>query len=170
MTFIKFLIWKLKNTSSNYWVLMLLKIFVRIFGIITFVYLFNFFSKATLQEQEDCYKAASAVFYLAFFVFLDNVIKVSSSFILSEKLVKPLNIMKWIPFLMMIYLIYSSIVINYNHLLAVDFSKPSFIWAEVTPLIIMPNLSFIIISILVFYASAILNKNKELKQENDLTI
>ncbi|MFC3559405.1 hypothetical protein [Pedobacter jamesrossensis] len=147
-----------------------IKIFIRIFGILTFINLLNFFSKADFLFQGDYYRAVSEVFYLAFFVFLDSIIKVSSFFTLSEKLVKPLNIIKWIPFLMMCYLIYSSVLINSNRLNNIDFSRPTFIWTEIMPFIIIPNLGFIIISMLIFYASAILNRNKELKQENDLTI
>ncbi|WP_157263824.1 hypothetical protein [Pedobacter sp. Leaf176] len=78
--------------------------------------------------------------------------------------------MKWIPFLMMVYLIYSSVVINYNVLSRIDFSTPAFLWSDIAPLVVIPNLSFIIITILIFFASAVLNANKKLKEENDLTI
>lgn len=170
MTFIKFTNWKLKNTISNFWALVLIKVFVRIFGILTFLYLLNFLSKASFHNQHDYYTTVSGIFYLAFFVFLDNVVKVSSSFVLSEKLVKPLNVMKWIPFSMMIYLMYSSVIINQNNLSGVDFTKPTFLWSDLAPLIIIPNLSFIVITILIFFASAVLNANRKLKEENDLTI
>ena len=170
MTFIKFTNWKLKNTVSNFWTLVLIKIFVRVFGILTFLYLLNFFSKASFHNQSDYYTTVSGIFYLAFFVFLDNVVKVSSSFVLSEKLVKPLNVMKWIPFSMMVYLIYSSVIISQINLSGIDFTKPTFLWSEVAPLIIIPNLSYIIITILIFFASSVLNTNRKLKEENDLTI
>jgi len=170
MTFIKFTNWKLKNTGSNFWTLLLIKIFVRIFGIFTFLHLLNFFSKASFHNQSDYYTTVSGIFYLAFFVFLDNVVKVYSSFVLSEKLVKPLNVMKWIPFSMMIYLVYSSVIINQNNLSGIDFNNPTFLWSDIAPLIIIPNLSFVIITILIFFASAVLNANRKLKEENDLTI
>ncbi|KQR70344.1 hypothetical protein ASF92_10185 [Pedobacter sp. Leaf176] len=170
MTFIRFANWKLKDTFFNFGVLILIKIFIRIFGILTFLYLLSFLAKASFHNQLDYYTTISCVYYLVFFVFLDNIIKVSPSFVLSDKLVKPLNFMKWIPFLMMVYLIYSSVVINYNVLSRIDFSTPAFLWSDIAPLVVIPNLSFIIITILIFFASAVLNANKKLKEENDLTI
>ncbi len=171
MTFLKYPVYKTKNNiSSNFWKLIFLKIFVRVFGILTFLYLLNFFATATFELLKDYYTAVSVIFYLSFFVFLDNMIKVSSSFLLSEKLAKPLRLLKWIPFLMMVFLMYSSVVINQNELSKISFATPAFLWKNVAPVIIIPNISFIMITILIFFVSAVLDNNSKLKQENDLTI
>jgi hypothetical protein len=170
MTFIKFLVWKIKNTSSNYWTLLLLKIFVRLFGMFTIFYALNFMAKSEFRVQQDYYSLVSSLFYILFFVFLDSIIKVSAAFSLSEKIIKPLNMLRWVPLLMIVYLLYSSVIINQIALNAIDFSTPSFLYNIIIPLLIIPNLSYIIITILIFYSSAILNRNKKLKEENDLTI
>jgi|GEM_PF-1219933 len=170
MTFLKFIIWKIKTTSSNYWMLLGLKIFVRIFGMITLLYTMNLLVKVNTSNPEHLHKAISSVFYLAFFVFLDTKTKVSSGFSLSEKIVKPINILKWLSLLIVGYLIYLKIEINAVGLSAVDLSTPAFLFTKIWPVVIIPNLSFIIITVLILYASAILNRNKRLKEENDLTI
>jgi hypothetical protein len=150
--------------------LLLLKIFVRLFGMITFLYLINFSAKANFHQLDDLYISISSIFYLMFFVFLDSIIKVSAKFSLSEKLIKPLNILKWIPLIATFYLIYLKIEINKIELSAVNLSTPAFLFTKIWPIVAIPNLSFIIITILIFYTSAILNRNKKLKEENDLTI
>ncbi len=170
MTIIKFLIWKLKNINKNTWLLLVLKVFVRLLGIFNFIYLLNFLSKSVLNEQRDYYIIISSIFYISFFVFLDSIIKVSASFSLSEKIVRPLNLLKWFPLLLTMYLVYSSLLIHEVDLNKIDYKTPAFLWTKISPLIITPNLSFIIITILIFFASTILNTNKKLKEENDLTI
>ena len=167
MTFIKFLIWKIKNTSSNYWMVLLLKIFIRIFGMLTFLSLLTGISFFDLTNR---YNSIGSIFYVMFFVFLDSIIKVSPQFSLSEKLVKPLNALKWLPLLTVIYLIYLKIAINKAALYSVDFSSPAFLFKEIWPRVIIPNLGFIIITLVIFYTSGTLNRNKRLKEENDLTI
>ena len=69
MTFLKFIIWKIKNMSSTYWMLLVLKIFVRIFGMITLLYTMNLLVKVNTNNPEHLHNAISSVFYLAFFVF-----------------------------------------------------------------------------------------------------
>ena len=170
MTFIKFLVWKIKNISSNFWMLLGLKTFVRIFGMITFLYLINFNAKANFYRLDDLYILISSIFYLMFFVFLDSIIKVSAKFSLSEKIIKPLNNLKWVPLIATIYLVYLKIEINKIELSTVNLSTPAFLFTKIWPIVAIPNLSFIIITVLVFYTSAILNRNKKLKEENDLTI
>jgi len=170
MTIIKFLILKLGNINRNIWPLLVLKIFVRLLGIFNFIYLLDFLSKSKFDKHQDYYIIISSIFYISFFVFLDNIIKVSASFSLSEKIVRPLNILKWFPLILTIYLVYSSILINEANLSSIDYRTPTFLWTGISPLIIIPNLSFIIITILIFFASGILNANKRLKEENDLTI
>jgi len=170
MTFFKFIIFGMKNMSSTFWMLLGLKISVRIFGLITFLYFMNLLANADIQNSESLYKAISSFFYLMFFVFLDTNTKVSSGFSLSEKIVKPLNILKWLPLLIVGCLTYLKMDINAAELSAVDLSTPAFLFNTIWPVVVIPNLSFIIITILILYASVILNRNKRLKEENDLTI
>lgn len=170
MNVIKFLTWKLKTSSSNYWMLLGLKVFVRLFGMITLLYTVNILAKDDLSNLDERHKVISSIFYLFFFVFLDSLIKVSSGFSLSEKIAKPLNILKWLPFLIASYLIYLKTATNEAAFNSTDLNSPAFLFTKLWPLIVIPNLSFIIITVLIFYTSAILNRNKELKKENDLTI
>lgn len=170
MTFLKFLILKLRTTSSNYWMLLGLKAFARIFCMITFLYAINVLAKTDFFNLENRYGAISSIFYLMFFVFLDSIIKVSSESSPPEKMVNSLNILKWLPLIISFYLIYLKIEINKMELSLVEFDTPAFLFTKIWPVVVIPNLSFIIITLLIFYTSAMLNKNKKLKEENDLTI
>ncbi|MFC4141722.1 hypothetical protein [Pedobacter mendelii] len=170
MTFIKYLLWKLKNTSSNYWLLLGLRIFVRLLGVTTMFYFLDVLRFPIDSGTKYLYTFISTLFYLLFFIFLDWYLKVFSNEELKDKGVKWLNILKWMPLLFCFSLVYLTVQSNSFSWPENASSKIIYSYSKVWPAIFVPNLSFIIITTLVFYSSAILNRNMELKQENDLTI
>lgn len=89
---------------------------------------------------------------------------------LKYKGLKWLNILKWVPLLFCFSLVYLTAQSNSFSWPEDASAKIIQVYSKVWPAIFVPNLSFIIITTLVFYSSAILNRNMELKHENDLTI
>jgi hypothetical protein len=170
MTFLKFLFFKLRNTSANYWTILCLRIFVRLLGISAMFHFLFFLGSKVVSEAKYLYDFVSTVFYILFFVFLDWYLKVSSKKELKNNGLKWLNMLKWIPLCFVITLVYLTIRLNMfawpNEVVAYIIYSYTKVW----PAVFVPNLSFIIITTLVFYTSAILKRNKDLKEENDLTI
>jgi len=170
MTFLKFLFFKFKNTSANYWPILGLRIFVRLLGITMAIYLLNFFDSMHFTSTKDLYNFISTVFYVLFFVFLDDYLKSLLREGLKPGQFRWINILKWVPFIFTLLLIYLTVLLSHFEWPGVTVDDIKYIYNHVWPTVFVPNLSFIIITLLVFYASAILNRNKQLKEENDLTI
>jgi len=170
MTFVKFIIWKIKNSSSSYWILLGLRIFVRLLGFTTMFYFLDVLRFPIDNGAKYFYTLISTLFYLLFFIFLDRYLKVFSNEELKDKGLKWLNILKWVPLLFSFSLVYLTAQSNSFSWPENASAKIIYSYSKVWPAIFVPNLSFIIITTLVFYSSAILNRNMELKNENDLTI
>jgi len=170
MTFLRFLLFRLKNISANYWMILALRFFVRLLGIITVFYFLVCLDSERANALKYSYNLISTVFYVLFFVFLEWYLKTSLKNDLKNDVLKWLNILKWVPLCLTFILVCLTVKLS------------SFIWPQeiveyviysytrVWPMVFVPNLSFIIITLLIFYASAILVRNEQLKQENDLTI
>ena len=170
MTFLKFLFLRLKNVPVNYWVILTLRFFVRLLGVITVFYFLVCLDSERANGTKYLYNLISTVFYALFFVFLEWYLKASLKNDQKNEVLKWLNILKWVPLCVTVILVCLTAKLN------------SFIWPKETveyiiysytrvwPMVFIPNLSFIIITLLIFYASAILVSNKQLKEENDLTI
>lgn len=170
MTFLRFVYSRVKTTNSNYWMLLSLRIFVRLMGVTTMFYFLSSLNQFQADDINFMYGFISTVFYILFFVFLDWYIKVSLKSEFSRQGQKWLNILKWIPLLFCLVLIYLTSQLNVFSWPGGLSNRVIYSYMKVWPAIFVPNLSFIIITLLIFYTSAILNRNKQLKEENDLTI
>lgn len=170
MTFLRFVFSRVKSTSSNYWMLLSLRIFVRLMGVTTMFYFLGFLSQFKGDDQNFMYGFISTIFYLLFFVFLDWYIKVSTKAEFSSNGLRWLTWLKWIPLLFCITLIYLTSELNVFSWPGRISDQVIYSYMKVWPAIFVPNLSFIIITLLIFYTSAILNRNKQLREESDLTI
>jgi len=143
-----------------------LRFFVRLLGAITVFYFLVCLDSDRANGTKYLYNLISTIFYALFFVFLEWYLKA----LLKNDVLKWLSILKWVPLCLTVILVCLTTKLN------------SFIWPKETieyiiysytrvwPMVFIPNLSFIIITLLIFYASAILARNKQLKEENDLTI
>ncbi|KQM78599.1 hypothetical protein ASE74_13970 [Pedobacter sp. Leaf216] len=170
MTFLKFLIFKLKNSSASYWKILSLRIFVRLLGMITVFYFLVCFDADRNNGPKYWYSLTSTFFYALFFVFLEWYLKASLKHDLKDNLLKWLNILMYVPLCFTLILI--SLTAK-NNLFAWPKEIIEYIiyaYTRVWPMVFIPNMSFIIITLLIFYASAILKRNEVLKLENDLTI
>lgn len=170
MTFLKVVLLKLKNKSSNYWIIAGLRIFVRLLGTLTMIYWLTVIDKLFNFNSKNLYDFLSTTFYLLFFVFLDWYIKTSLNNDLRNNALRWLNILKWIPFGFAVVLVYLSFQFNSFSWSQKIVENIIYSYTKVWSIVFIPNLSFIIITILIFYTSAILSRNKSLREENDLTI
>lgn len=170
MTFTKSISFMAKNKSSNHLVIFVLRILIRIFGSLTALHWLNILDKLFHYTVNNLYDVLSTSFYLLFFIYLDWYVKVSSNSNFKNNSLKWLDILKWIPLgfvLLLISLSFQSSVFAWPQKTA---DTIIYSYTKVWSFVFMPNLAFIIITILIFYTSAVLNSNKKLKEENDLTI
>lgn len=170
MTFLKIVFFKLKKKSNNYWMIAGLRIFVRLLGTLTMIYWLTVIDKLFNFSLKNLYDFLSTSFYLLFFVFLDWYIKTSLSNNLKNSALKWLNVLKWMPLGFVIALVYLSFQFNSFSWTQKIVENIIYSYTKVWSMVFIPNLSFVIITILIFYTSAILTRNKSLKEENDLTI
>lgn len=170
MTFLKVVLLNVKNKSSNYWIIAGLRIFVRLLGTLTMIYWLTVIDKLFNYNSKNLYDFLSTTFYLLFFVFLDWYIKTSLNNDLRNNALRWLNILKWIPLGFVVILVYLSFQFNSFSWSQKIVETIIYSYTKVWSMVFIPNLSFIIITILIFYTSAVLNSNKKLKEENDLTI
>ncbi len=170
MTFLKVVLLNVKNKSSNYWIIAGLRIFVRLLGTLTMIYWLTVIDKLFNYSSKNLYDFLSTTFYLLFFVFLDWYIKTSLNNDLRNNALRWLNILKWIPLGFVVILVYLSFQFNSFSWSQKIVENIIYSYTKVWSMVFIPNLSFIIITILIFYTSAILSRNKSLREENDLTI
>jgi len=170
MTFLKVVLLNVKNKSSNYWIIAGLRIFVRLLGTLTMIYWLTVIDKLFNYSSKNLYDFLSTTFYLLFFVFLDWYIKTSLNNDLRNNALRWLNILKWIPLGFVVVLVYLSFQFNSFSWSQKIVENIIYSYTKVWSMVFIPNLSFIIITILIFYTSAILSRNKSLREENDLTI
>jgi len=170
MTFLKVVLSNVKNKSSNYWIIAGLRIFVRLLGTLTMIYWLTVIDKLFNYSSKNLYDFLSTTFYLLFFVFLDWYIKTSLNNDLRNNALRWLNILKWIPLGFVVVLVYLSFQFNSFSWSQKIVENIIYSYTKVWSMVFIPNLSFIIITILIFYTSAILSRNKSLREENDLTI
>lgn len=170
MTFLKVVLSNVKNKSSNYWIIAGLRIFVRLLGTLTMIYWLTVINKLFNYSSKNLYDFLSTTFYLLFFVFLDWYIKTSLNNDLRNNALRWLNILKWIPLGFVVILVYLSFQFNSFSWSQKIVENIIYSYTKVWSMVFIPNLSFIIITILIFYTSAILSRNKSLREENDLTI
>ncbi len=170
MTFLKVVLSNVKNKSSNYWIIAGLRIFVRLLGTLTMIYWLTVIDKLFNYSSKNLYDFLSTTFYLLFFVFLDWYIKTSLNNDLRNNALRWLNILKWIPLGFVVILVYLSFQFNSFSWSQKIVENIIYSYTKVWSMVFIPNLSFIIITILIFYTSAILSRNKSLREENDLTI
>jgi len=167
MTFLKVVLSNVKNKSSNYWIIAGLRIFVRLLGTLTMIYWLTVIDKLFNYSSKNLYDFLSTTFYLLFFVFLDWYIKTSLNNDLRNNALRWLNIF---PLGFVVILVYLSFQFNSFSWSQKIVETIIYSYTKVWSMVFIPNLSFIIITILIFYTSAVLNSNKKLKEENDLTI
>ena len=167
MTFLKVVLSNVKNKSSNYWIIAGLRIFVRLLGTLTMIYWLTVIDKLFNYSSKNLYDFLSTTFYLLFFVFLDWYIKTSLNNDLRNNALRWLNIF---PLGFVVILVYLSFQFNSFSWSQKIVETIIYSYTKVWSMVFIPNLSFIIITILIFYTSAILSRNKSLREENDLTI
>ena len=160
---------KSKLVHSSNWMISLLRILVRVFGLCTSLYWLKLSSDYQFTSVAT-YHLLCAFFYILFFVFLDWYIKISLKRQVRGKGLSWLKVLKWVPFLFTLVLLYLSASLG-------KFSWPSdpsekiiYAYTKGWSTVFMPNMGFIIITILIFYAAALLNRNKKLQEETELTI
>ena len=111
------------------------------------------------------YEFASALFYIFLLILIIFIIrKGRKNGLMFNEIEKYLNYLKWVfvletMFLLSIKLVIINRLIGEAQLKPVDFSA-----------ITTPNLGFIIISLLIFFLSAVLKERNQLKEEQNLTI
>jgi len=170
MTIIKSLSQGMKPKSTGRFTVFGIRAFIGILEMSTILYLFNFFDSRISNDYKFYYGLLSTAFYILFFVFLSWYIKISTSDDSNSQRIKWLIIVQWISISISVTLIYISAQINTVVWPEVIVEKVLYLFNTVWPNLFVPNLSFIIITTMIFYTTAILRRNRDLKQENDLTI
>jgi len=150
--------------------ILLTKFIIRLFSAATAFYLLTLIDKLFQFNLLNLYNFLSATFYFLFFVFIEWYINSISKEGMIHVLLKWLNILKWIPLCFVLILISLSFQIHSPLWPQSAAERFIFSYKTVWPVVFVPNLSFIIITLLIFYSAAILKRNTDLKQENDLTI
>ena len=161
-----------KNRSMNF----LFRVVVRIlFLSIIFFFLMNEdIRKST--ELHSYYDVISFVFYLLFIISLDRYLEYSNKklsnpeILTSDSLYRLIKYLKWLLLVITLILLVLTLIIMPIEWPNLIVEKILYILNKILPNLFGTNISFIIITMLVFYADTIANLNKKLKQEQDLTI
>lgn len=167
---------KFKKSAKNLSINLAFRIMVRIlFLSIVFFFLMHEVSKNTTEFQAY-YERISFSYYLLFLVSLDRYLQYSSKklsnpqLLTSDSLYKLIKYLKWLLLVITVVLLVLTIKIMPIEWPNLTDQKILYVMTKISPNLFGANISFIIITMLVFYAATIANFNRKLKEEQDLTI
>lgn len=166
----------LNNLSKYLSINLVFKVLVRILFI---SFLFHFFNNEKPNHNSDLqsyYKSISSGFYFSFLFSLDRYLYYSNKklsnpeLLLSHSLFRLLNYLKWfLLFITVVLLVLTISIMPMDWPDALQY-KILYVLVKILPNIFGTNISFIIITMLAFYAASIAGVNQKLQQEQDLTI
>ena len=167
---------KFKKSAKKLSINLAFRIMVRIlFLSIVFFFLMHEVSKNTTEFQ-TYYDSISFSYYLLFLVSLDRYLQYSSKklsnpqLLTSDSLYKLIKYLKWFLLVITVVLLVLTIKIMPIEWPNLIDQKILYILTKIFPNLFGANISYIIITMLVFYAATVANFNKQLREEQDLTI
>lgn len=167
---------KVKKSVKNLSINLAFRIMVRIlFLSIIFFFLLREVSKNTTEFQVY-YDRLSFSYYLLFLVSLDRYLQYSNKklsnpeLLTSDSLYILIKYLKWLLLVITVVLLVLTIKIMPIEWPVDTDQKILYVLTKIFPNLFGANISFIIITMLVFYAATVANFNRKLKEEQDLTI
>jgi hypothetical protein len=167
---------KFKKPAKYLSINLLFIIIVRILFIsIVFFFLMHEVSK-NITEFQAYYDNISFSYYLLFLVSLDRYLQYSSKklsnpeLFTGNSLYKLIKYLKWFLLVITVVLLVLTIKIMPIEWPNLIDQKILYILTKIFPNLFGANISYIIITMLVFYAATVANFNKQLREEQDLTI
>ncbi len=167
---------KFKKSAKKLSINLAFRIMVRIlFLSIVFFFLMHEVSKNTTEFQ-TYYDSISFSYYLLFLVSLDRYLQYSSKklsnpeLFTGNSLYKLIKYLKWFLLVITVVLLVLTIKIMPIEWPNLIDQKILYILTKIFPNLFGANISYIIITMLVFYAATVANFNKQLREEQDLTI
>ncbi|HTM97776.1 MAG TPA: hypothetical protein VL088_03495 [Pedobacter sp.] len=164
------------NLSKDYWIMLLVRIVVRVLGFTYFLFIMKKLGINNISTLESYYISLGFAFYILFFIFLDWYLKITKRAIFNGKTSMKASVLRWINYLKWIPLVLTIVLISLKvMLLDLDFpndlyEKFNYIILKVLPIVVNDTISFILITLLIFYSCAVSNINRKLQEEQDLTI
>lgn len=167
---------KVKKSVKNLSINLAFRIMVRIlFLSIVFFFLMHEVSK-NKTEFQTYYDGIGFSYYLLFLVSLDRYLQYSSKKLSNPKLLTSdslyilIKYLKWLLLVITVVLLVLTIKIMPIEWPVDTDQKILCVLTKIFPNLFGANISFIIITMLVFYAATVANFNRKLKEEQDLTI
>lgn len=144
-------------------------------GLVGFPFIFSLFK---VGEDLKSFEEPLRLFFYVFFLYsMEAILRSIRRSRGDERVIlKTLSYMKWLMLFITILLIFITLksyisVIDYSKIPGVGFSqKLNYHFKYAGPLLVVPNIGYIIITFLTFYISKVLLRHKELKEEQEFTI
>lgn len=134
-----------------------LELLIRVLCFYCFINLITSYEHLFIGLSLHWFDFLSSLFYFSLLIVIILMIKKMTNSVTLEKLDHFLNYPKWI------FLVQTTVLLIVKWQLV-------FILNGDGASVLLPNLGFIVITLLVFFLSAVLEERNELKQEQDLTI
>lgn len=167
---------KFNKSAKNLSINLVFRIMVRIlFLSIIFFFLMHEVSK-NKTEFQTYYDGIGFSYYLLFLVSLDRYLQYSNKklsnpqLLTNDSLYQLIKYLKWLLLVITLVLLVLTIMIMPIEWPNLIDQKILYILTKIFPNLFGANISYIIITMLVFYAATIADLNKKLKEEQDLTI
>lgn len=167
---------KIKKLGMDLSIILAIKVIVRVLCMsMMFFFLISDKPKNSNDLQFYSY-IIGTIYYFLFLIVLDRYLTYSNKNISNQDLLtgntlfKLIKYFKWFLLGLTVTLLVLTVMIMPLTWPDTMVKRILYLLISVFPKLFSPNISFIIISLLVFYASAIVNINRKLKQEQDLTI
>lgn len=167
---------KLKTLAKNRSINLLFRIMVRILWFSIILLLLTDHSLKSSTDLNSYYYNMGYIYYFLFLLILDRYLQYSNKklsvaeMLTSNSWYRLITYSKWILLVITIALLVLTLMIMPMEWPISADQKILYFLTKFSPNLFGTNISFIIISMLVFYADTIANFNKKLKQEQDLTI
>lgn len=169
--------YKLRKPGIDFSIILVIRIVVRV---LCLSIMFFFISDNTPKNAtifETYYFITSFTYYFLFLVMLDRYLKYSAKNRLNiETLWAGDNLQKLLSYAKWILLVFTAVLLLLTlKIMPIEWPVPIdkkilYVLTKIFPNVFGSNVSFIIINMLMFYASSIINISKRLKLEQELTI
>ena len=167
---------KFKTSAKNLSINIVFRVIVRILflSIFCFFLLNNRYKNNT--ELQSYYYGISFSYYLLFLVSIDRYLQYSNKklsnpeLLTSHSLYRLIKYLKWLLLVITVVLLVLTILMMSIQWPILTAQKILYVMTKFFPNLFAANISFIIITMMVFYADTTASFNKTLKEEQDLTI